>query len=159
MVLALVWRQVHIRIDRMATRCGPRIFCVEEDCAAWIFHMIGARLCGKKENHFGNDLIDRTVGIGELSKGWSKSWLRPLTVAIWVHVFSARKKHLLTVLLQYPKIYFCFGQFFHFPIWFPQAKSNSVWVRGLTQRKVWRVPPARLVAGCYELNFLTGGRV
>lgn len=111
MVLALVWRQVHIRIDRMATRCGPRIFCVEEDCAAWIFHMIGARLCGKKENHFGNDLIDRTIGIGELSKGWSKSWLRPLTVAIWVHVFSARKKHLLTLLLQYPKIYFCFGQF------------------------------------------------
>ena len=38
--------------------------------------MIGARLCGKNENHFGNDLIDRTVGIGELSKGWSKSWLR-----------------------------------------------------------------------------------
>ena len=54
--------------------------------------MIGARLCGKKENHFGNDLIDRTIGIRELSKGWSKSWLRLLTVAIWVHVFSARKK-------------------------------------------------------------------
>lgn len=75
MALALIWRQVHIRIDRMATRCGPRIFCAEEDCAAWIFHM-----------------WHRTIGIGELSKGWSKTWLRLLTVAIWAHVFLRKKQ-------------------------------------------------------------------